>query len=142
MKWIILIAILGAILATWWFVGGPAARQKTRRPMTLESFAEATIQVIREDGIAGYLPTILLNGEIRVIEGIPATVDHRTAIQNVVRRSNLEDNEFLFGVRSADETITLGHFRPGRPTEFMTIARTSAGYATNTLETCDWWKIQ
>lgn len=65
--------------------------------MTLESFAQATINVIREDGIAEYLPTIVLTEpqELRVIEGIPATVDHRTAVQNLVRRSSCESKEFF-----------------------------------------------
>lgn len=65
--------------------------------MTLDWFAQATINVIRKDGIAEYLPTIVLNEtqEFRVIQGIPVTVDHRTAIQNVVRRSGYQSQEFF-----------------------------------------------
>jgi hypothetical protein len=138
------ILLLGAILAAWSFAGEPASKPTPRKPMTLDSFAQATINVIREDGIAEYLPTIVLTEtqEFRVIEGIPATVDHRTAVQNVVRRSNYESKEFFFGVRSSPETITIGHFHPGKPTEFMTIAKTSDGYSTKPLPTCDWWTIQ
>ena len=138
------ILLFGAILAAWTLAGEPAAKPTPRKPMTLASFAQATINVIREDGIAEYLPTIVLTeiDEFRVIEGIPATVDHRTAIQNVVRRSNHESKEFFFGVRSSPEQITIGHFRPGQPTEFMIIAKTSDGYSTKPLQACDWWTIQ
>jgi hypothetical protein len=138
------ILLLGAILAAWTFASEPATKPTPRKPMTLDSFAQATINVIREDGITEYLPTIVLTEtqEFRVIEGIPAIVDHRTAVQNVVRHSSYESKEFFFGVRSAPEQITIGHFRPGQPTEFMTIAKTSDGYSTKPLPTCDWWTIQ
>ncbi|MGC3989414.1 MAG: hypothetical protein QM796_07000 [Chthoniobacteraceae bacterium] len=107
------ILLFGVILTMSSFAGEPAAKPTPRKPMTLDSFAQATINVIREDGIAEYLPTIVLTEtqEFRVIEGIPSTVDHRTAIQNVVRRSSYESKEFFFGVCSSPEQITIGHFR-------------------------------
>ena len=43
------ILTLGAILAAWSFAGEPAAKPAPRKPMTLDSFAQATINVIRED---------------------------------------------------------------------------------------------
>jgi hypothetical protein len=137
------ILLLGAIFAAWSFADEPAAKPTPRKPMTLDSFAQATINVIREDGIPEYLPTIVLieTQEFRVIEGVPATIDHRVAIQNVVRRSSYESKEFYFGVRSSPEQITIGHFQPGKPTVFMTIAKTTDGYSTKPLEKCDWWKI-
>ena len=137
------ILLLGVFFADWTFADEPTAKPPTQKPMTLDFFAQATINVIREDGIGEYLPTIVLTEtqEFRVIEGVPATVDHRDAIQNVVRRSQYEFKEFYFGVRSAPERITIGHFRPGQPTVFMTIAITADGYLAKPLETCDWWKI-
>jgi hypothetical protein len=139
-----LLLLLSTILAAWSFAGEPAEKPTPQKSMTLKSFAQATINVIHEDGIAEYLPTIVLTEtqEVRVIEGIPANIDHRTAVQNVVRRSSYESKEFFFGVRSASETITIGHFRPGKPTEFMTITKTSDGFSTKPLQTCDWWTIQ
>lgn len=112
--------------------------------MTLESFAESTINVIRDDGMAEYLPTLAFPEarEFRVIKGIPETVDHRAAVQKVVRRSGLDGREFMFGVRSAEGEITLGHFCPGRPTVFMQIAETDAGYVATAIAECDWWEIQ
>ena len=111
--------------------------------MTLEEFAGITIKVIREDGMADYLPTLAYpdTQKIRAIQGIPDDVDHREAIQNVVRRSGDEKREFFFGVRSAPGRITTGHFRPGQVTEFMDIVETSDGYSTVAVDTCEWWKV-
>jgi len=111
--------------------------------MTLQDFAKMTIKVISDDGIAGYLPTFVLpdTQQVRAIQGIPAEVDHRDAVQNVVRRSGYEKREFYFGVHSAAQQITIGHFRPGQPTEFMEIIGTSDGYEARALESCDWWRV-
>lgn len=102
-----------------------------------------TINVIREEGLDGYLPTFVLpdTQQIRAIQGIPAGVDHRDAVQNVVQRSGYETREFFFGVQSAPLQITIGHFRPGQPTEFMSITEAAGGYSASALAACDWWKI-
>jgi hypothetical protein len=111
--------------------------------MTLQDFADITMKVIREDGIADYLPTFALpdTQQIRAIQGIRAEVDHREAIQNVVRQSGYETSEFFFGVRSAPQEITVGHFRPGRPTEFMSITETADGYSVSAVASSDWWRV-
>lgn len=111
--------------------------------MTLEDFADMTIKVIREDGIANYLPILAYPDTLKIhaIQGIPDDVDHRGAIQDVIRRSGDEKREFFFGVRSAPGRITAGHFRPGKTTEFVDIVETSDGYSTVTVETCEWWKV-
>ena len=135
--------ILAAILAT---TANAADREQMSAPhiiLTLDGFARATINVIREDGIAEYLPTIALpdSQEFRVIEGIPADVDYREAVQNVVRRSGYEKKEFFFGVRSAPGEITLGHYRPQQPTSFLRITKSRDGYSTSATATCAWWKL-
>lgn len=111
--------------------------------MTLHDFAKMTLAVISEDGLDGYLPTFILPDipEIRAIQGIPADVDHRDAVQNVVRRSGYEKREFFFGVQSAPRQITIGHCRPGQPTEFMEITQTPDGCSTAALDSCDWWRV-
>ena len=111
--------------------------------ITLQDFADITLKVIREDGIADYLPTFALpeTHEIRAIQGIPNEIDHRDAIQNVVRQSGYETCEFFFGVRSAPKEITIGHFRPGQTTEFMRITETSDGYSVSTVASIDWWRV-
>lgn len=111
--------------------------------MTLRDFADMTITVIQQDGIEGYLPTFALpdTRQLRAIQGIPADLDHRDAVQNVARRSGYETREFFFGVRSGPAQITVGHHRPGQPTEFMSISEAPGGYSTDALATCEWWRL-
>lgn len=111
--------------------------------MTLEEFAEITIDVVRDDDIEDYLPTLAFpdTQEIRAIQGIPDEVDHREAIQKVVRRSNHEKQEFFFGVRSAPGRITVGHHRPGQSPEFMEIAESRTGFETIPAVAPSWWTI-
>jgi hypothetical protein len=111
--------------------------------MKLEEFAEMTINIIRENGLSGYLPTFILpeSQEIRAIQGIPADVDHREAIQQVAQQSGYAMQEFFFGVQTAPNQITIGHFRPGQPTLFKSIEETSEGITTNKMSSCDWWTI-
>jgi hypothetical protein len=112
--------------------------------MTLDSLATVTINVIRKDGIAQYMPTIVLSAthEVVVVDGVPADVDHRVAVQNVVRRSGYDTTEFFFAVRSARDTITLGHFRPGVPTKFLAIVQKGKDYSTAPITGHDWWTIR
>ena len=111
--------------------------------MTLDEFTEMTKNVITEDGIAEYLPTLAFpdTKEVRVTQGIPEKVDHRDAIQNVIGRSGHEKREFLFGVRSAYDRVTIGHVRPGEPTVFMEIVETADGLSAAALPSCDWWRL-
>ena len=108
----------------------------------LEQFAQITIRVIQEDGLDGYLPTIMIPStkEVQSIEGIPENVDHREAIQNVILRSKLEKTEFLFGVQTGSHEITAGHFTPNG-VSFITIVESDAGYELQSLHACHWWHI-
>ena len=110
--------------------------------MKLRDFANTTINVITEDGIEGYLPTFVLVDtlEIRAIQGIPTDVDHRDAIQNIIRRSGYETREFFFAVQSAPEQITIGHCQPNKSTMFMVINETTKGYMASKIASCNWWR--
>src|SRR5262245_22220602 len=82
----------------------------------LSSFAEITARVIESDGFDEYLPTILAEKDITVVDGIPVDLDHREAIQRHADRLGLTSREFFFGVRSGPSEITTGHYRPGNVT--------------------------
>ena len=114
-----------------------------KEPMTLESFADSTIEVIKEDGIDEYLPTIALSkiNELRVIDGIPENIDHKEAIQNVVRRSGYDSQEFFWAVLSSPGVITLGHSKPGQATRFMMITKEGERYKAAGTKDCEWWKV-
>lgn len=98
--------------------------------MTLQDFSVITIKVIQKNSFADYLPTLVLPDikKVRVIDGIPSQTDHRKVVQNIVRRTGHRKKEFFFGVKSGPSEITVGHHRPGRPTEFMIIKKTNGRY--------------
>jgi hypothetical protein len=109
----------------------------------LEQFTNITVNVIREDGLNGYLPTLMnpATKEVRAIESIPADIDHRDAIQDVIVRDGLHLGEFFFGVQTAPREITTGHYTP-YSASFMTIVEANDGYVVRALEKCSWWRIQ
>lgn len=131
-----LVGSVGEITADFW-------PEFTTEKMTIQQFAEMTINVLRKVGNDGYLPMFVFldTQEILAIEEIPADVDHRDAIQNIIRRRGYKTREFYFGVQSAPQQITVGHFRPGLPTNFMTITETSDGYDTKPVSASAWWKL-
>ena len=105
---------------------------------SLQKFADMTVNVLREDGAAAYLPTIVVDGEFFVVEGIPAEVDHRVAIQETIERKGLSHGEYLFGVRSGDGEITVGR-RSSEGMEFMAIRELDDGLRCSVLSHCEWW---
>jgi hypothetical protein len=118
------------------------ARQGSKMT-ALDNFTRVTVTVIQEDGLDGYLPTVMLPAtrDIRAIEGIPEGVDHRDAIQNYILRQGFHKGEFLFGVQTGKKEITTGHFTTNG-TSFMKILETESGYVITPLTSCDWWRIE
>ncbi|HEX9626486.1 MAG TPA: hypothetical protein VGA00_06060 [Acidiferrobacterales bacterium] len=108
----------------------------------LENFTRITVTVVQEDGLNGYLPTVMIPAtkDIRTIEGIPEDVDHREAIQNYIIRNGFNKGEFFFGVQTGKNEITTGHFT-AKGTSFMKIQETESGCVVNPLASCHWWHI-
>lgn len=107
---------------------------------TLEDFTQITLVVIEENGISAYIPTLMFDQQVHAIEGIPDDIDHRDAIQTVIRRSDLQGREFFFGVRSGAREITTGHYTPDG-CRFMSIVATDQGYVVAPLPSCAWWTV-
>ena len=74
---------------------------------SLAQFVATTIKVLGADGIDGYLPTLVDHEQrsILVLEGVPDDVDHRTAVQNWIKR-NGPPVSYEFGVQSGLNEIT------------------------------------
>jgi hypothetical protein len=106
----------------------------------LASFTEITRRVVSRDGMEGYLPTVLIGKEVRVIEGIPASVDQRDAIQEHVSKAGLLGSTFFFGVRSGADEVTTGHFRPGH-VACMCVVRSDAGFRVLDEADASWWRV-
>ena len=108
--------------------------------MTLDDFTDITMVVLEEQGIASYAPTLVVQGMIQVVEGIPGDMDHRIALQDFIQRMGLEATDLLFAVKSGPIEVTTGHYSPQGST-FQRISRTPQGYTLAALESCDWWTL-
>lgn len=108
--------------------------------MTLDEFAQITLAVAAEGGIDTYAPTLIAEETVRVVQGIPPEVDHREAIQQVIRQSGLEHAAYFFGVRSGPQEITTGEHRDGR-TRFVRILGLQAGFTLLEEDVCPWWTL-
>ena len=106
--------------------------------MDLDEFTHLTITVLEEQDISSYAPTLIMGEQVQVIQGIPAGMDHREAIQDVVRRMGLKHSEFLFGVRSGPREVTTGYQGP-TGTRFRVISSLSQGFSLSSPEHCLWW---
>ncbi len=106
--------------------------------MELEEFTHLTLAVVEEQKDEAYAPTLVVGDEVRIINGIPEGVDHREAIQNVVRRLGLTEYEFLFGVRTSPTEVTTGHHTP-LGIQVRRITELGKGYTISEEEECLWW---
>ena len=110
--------------------------------MTIDNFINATLEVIAEDGIEVFLPTIFPLGdeEFQIVDGIPDDVDHREAIQKVIIESGFNNSDFFFCVRSAFNELTGGYYHQ-TGTDFFIIHIRVAGYNVNRVPNCEWWHV-
>ena len=106
--------------------------------MDLEEFTHITMAVAEEHGLATYAPTLILNEQVQVIQGIPGHIPHREAIQTVIQENGLAAQEYFFGVRSGPQEITTGH-HTAQGTTFMRISALQQGFMVSDLEDCPWW---
>ena len=108
--------------------------------MNLEAFTHVTLAVLEEQRGQHYAPTLVVEGVIQVIEGIPEGLDHRDALQDLVGRMGLADREFLFGLRTAPGEITTGHYSP-MGIRAHRITEMAKGYSLSPEEDCTWWRF-
>ena len=66
--------------------------------LTLSQFIAVTIRVLAGDGIENYLPTMAQPDveTVRVLQGIPATVDHKQAVQTWIVRNGHSQSLLLW----------------------------------------------
>lgn len=108
--------------------------------MDLQEFTHLTLTILDEQGAAAYAPTLLAGDSVQVIQGIPAGIDHRDALQETVQRLGLEHTEFFFGVRSGPHEITTG-FHTAARTQSQRISELHKGFVVSALEDCAWWTL-
>ena len=108
--------------------------------MDLEEFTHLTLAVLEDHGAAAYAPTIIAQEAVQVIQGIPAGLDHRDALQETILRLGLERSDFYFGVRSGPGEVTTG-FHTAVNTRFQRISAMSQGFVVTDIEDCAWWTL-
>jgi hypothetical protein len=108
--------------------------------MDLNEFTHLTLTVLEEQGAAAYAPTLLAGDSVQVIQGIPAGIDHRAALQETVQRLGLEHSEFFFGVKTGPHEITTG-FHTAACTQSQRISELHKGFVVSELEDCAWWTL-
>jgi hypothetical protein len=108
--------------------------------MDLQEFTHITLTVLEEQGAASYAPTLIAGETVQVIQGIPAGIDHRDALQETVLRLGLEHAEFFFGVRSGPHEITTGYHTLAC-TRSQRISELHKGFVVSELEDCAWWTL-
>ena len=106
--------------------------------LTLEEFAQATVNVVGHTPVEEYLPTFVVDDEILVLEGIPADVDQRDAIQDHAGSNGWNSGEFMFGVRSGDRELTIGRYTPSG-CEFALLTWRGESVQLRAVEQPDWW---
>ncbi|QOJ11892.1 MAG: hypothetical protein HRU74_07460 [Chthonomonadaceae bacterium] len=109
----------------------------------LEVFVRSTLAVASRKGIEDFAPTLCVPGRehVAVIAGIPEGVDHREAIQNVIRRNSLESEELLFSLLTGAQEVTVGHWKPGGATRFAQIDLSSEKPVVEFDVPCGWWTL-
>ncbi|KAF1706025.1 hypothetical protein CSC71_14765 [Pseudoxanthomonas sangjuensis] len=79
-------------------------------PLKFEQFLDATCNILDEDGFVAYLPTLYVNDEILVVEGIPDSVSDTDALNNVGSEYGLGSSGTFFAVLAAADTVVAGEF--------------------------------
>ena len=127
-------------------MAGPLARRHRRldgSPMPLPSIAQfirATITASHASGLENFLPTIAVEDDFYVVEGIPDDLDHRKALQDTIVRDDLMQQDFLFAVRSGDNEVTVGEHFDGE-LDFFVIRKLDDGFHHAPLAVCEWWDV-
>ena len=113
-------------------------------PLTLDAFMENTVEFLTEHGAEDFLPTILPVGQLgkplMLIRGIPPSIDHRDALQQVIRDTGLLQGEFYFCVRSGADELIGGHCTP-RGIEFFAIRESGGKFIAGRIPCCEWWSL-
>ncbi|MBK9006153.1 MAG: hypothetical protein IPM31_04080 [Anaerolineae bacterium] len=79
--------------------------------MDIAEFRSITMTVIRESGIADYIPTLILpaEGVVMALEGIPSDISHEDAARQWIRENGYESAEYFLAFRAAGDEIYLEH---------------------------------
>lgn len=78
------------------------------KPLDFKQFLEATCNILIEDGFAQYLPTLYVDDEILVVEGIPDSVSDTDALNSVGPEHGLGNHGTFFAVLATTDIVVAG----------------------------------
>ena len=110
--------------------------------LTFAQYICMTMLMLTSDGIAAHLPTLVVSDDhlVNVLEGIPAEVDQREALQDWIIGCGVPSS-FLFGVRSGLNEVTIGRCTSPK-CEFVSIAEHDGRFETSSVAAPLWWHIE
>ncbi|MGY3265555.1 hypothetical protein [Lysobacter sp. HA35] len=105
-----------------------------------QEFVDATCNILAEDGFASYLPTLSVGGEILVAEGIPTSVPHTDALQDLSREYGLDSVGSFFAVLAAPDLVVAGQRLPAG-WQFVEIQAHPAGMLVQPSRRPSWFNL-
>ena len=91
--------------------------------MDIAEFKRITLQVIQDNGIPPYIPTVIIpsEGVVMALEGIPDDITHEDASRIWIKESDYESKEYFLAFKVSDEEIHLEHHKEDGTVETETI---------------------
>ncbi len=109
-------------------------------PLDFEQFLEATCNILHEDGFESYLPTLFVDEEILVVEGIPEHVSDIDALNDLGREYGLGEPGTYFAVLASADQIIAGQSTPSG-WSFVSIQSTDSGPFVSPVDRPAWFKL-
>ncbi len=81
--------------------------------MDIAEFKRITMQVIQDNGIPPYIPTLIVPSEeaVMCLRGIPEDISHEDAARDWVQEMGFESKEYFLAFKVSDEEIHLEHHK-------------------------------
>ena len=109
-------------------------------PLKFEQFLEATCNILDEDGFDAYLPTLYVDDEIFVVEGIPDSISDTDALNDVGPEHGLGGDGTFFAVLATADTVVAGESSP-KGWRFVQIQPGSSGLVVSSVERPLWFRL-
>ena len=91
--------------------------------MDIAEFKRITEQVIQDNGIPPYIPTVIVpsEGVVVALNGIPDDITHVDAARIWINESGYDSKEYFLAFKVSDEEIHLEHHKEDGMVETATI---------------------
>lgn len=108
---------------------------------SLDEFARATLERLTSNALDDYPPTFVFEHELLTLQKLPAAASYLDAVQEQAQCLGWHQLEFLFGVRSGPDVLTVGYYDVGA-VAFRELRRGADGWAQRAISTPSWWWLE